>query len=112
MKIVFLNNAYDRSHPSVNSTNVGSEINLSSCIKNITLEQAKIDVPSFVGAPTTPEQVAELEEYIANIATKLKPKTGSILRGAGVKRLVDPITPTTDYDGVQRADTPTIGAFE
>lgn len=112
MKIVFLNSAYDVNHPSINSTNINSKIDFNTCIPNLTLDQAKIEIPSFVGSPTTPEQVAELEAYIANISTNLRPKADSILRGAGVKRLVDPITPTTDYDGVQRAETPTIGAFE
>lgn len=109
--IYILNNAYDTNNPTISGAE-GSEVDYNTCIPKLTLEQAKIEIPSFVGTPTTPEQVAELEAYIANIATKLRPKTGSILRGVGVKRLVDPITPTTDYDGVQRAETPTIGAFE
>ncbi len=105
---IFLNNAYDVAHPAITGGE-GSEINTSTCIQNLTAEQAKIEVPSFVGNATTPEQLAELEQYVKDIPTKLKPKLGSILKGAGVRRAE---VSANDFNGDERPDPCTIGAIE
>ena len=105
---IFLNNAYDVAHPTITG-GAGSEINTATCIENLTAEQAKIEVPSFVGNATTPEQLAELEQYVKDIPTKLKPKLGSILKGAGVRRAE---VSANDFNGDERLDPCTIGAIE
>ena len=105
---IFLNNAYDVAHPTITG-GAGSEINTATCIQNLTEEQAKIEVPSFVGNATTPEQLAELEQYVKDIPTKLKPKLGSILKGAGVRRAE---VSANDFNGDERLDPCTIGAIE
>jgi hypothetical protein len=105
---IFLNNAYDVAHPTITG-GAGSEIDTATCIQNLTAEQAKIEVPSFVGNATTPEQLAELEQYVKDIPTKLKPKLGSILKGAGVRRAE---VSANDFNGDERPDPCTIGAIE
>ena len=104
----FLNNAYDVAHPTITG-GAGSEIDTATCIQNLTAEQAKIEVPSFVGNATTPEQLAELEQYVKDIPKKLKPKLGSILKGAGVRRAE---VSANDFNGDERLDPCTIGAIE
>ena len=105
---IFLNNAYDVAHPTITG-GAGSEINTATCIQNLTAEQAKIEVPSFVGNATTPEQLAELEQYVKDIPKKLKPKLSSILKGAGVRRSE---VSANDFNGDERLDPCTIGAIE
>ncbi|HOE39887.1 MAG TPA: hypothetical protein PLY69_09945, partial [Bacteroidales bacterium] len=106
---IFRNNAYDVAHPTITG-GAGSDINTSTCIQNLTLEQAKIDVPTFIGEATTPEQLAELHAYAATITTKLKPKAGSVLKGAGVNN--DTYPNPTDYEGTERPEASTIGILE
>ena len=66
-------------------------------------------MPSFVGNATTPEQLAELEQYVKDIPKKLKPKLGSILKGEGVRRAE---VSANDFNGDERLDPCTIGAIE
>ena len=106
---IFRNNAYDVAHPTITG-GAGSDINIATCIANLTAEQVKIDVPTFIGAATTPEQLAELHAYAATITTKLKPKAGSILKGAGVNNATYPNP--TDYEGTVRPEASTIGILE
>ena len=106
---IFRNNAYDVAHPTITG-GAGSDINMATCIANLTALQAKIDVPTFIGAAATPEQLAELKAYAATITTKLKPKAGSVLKGAGVNNTTYPNP--TDYDGTERPEASTIGILE
>jgi hypothetical protein len=106
---IFRNNAYDTANPTITG-GAGSDIDFTTCLPNVTQEQIKIDVPSFVGAATTPEQLQELHDFAANILTKLRPKAGSILKGAGVNNVTYPNP--TDFEGAQRPEASTIGILE
>ena len=107
--VKFKNNASDAANPTITG-GAGSEIDLTSCIANLTALQAKITLPTFVGAPTTQAQVSELYLYLIDIPTKLQPAIDSILKGAGIK--LDDVT-TLDYNGNGRGlTTCTIGAIE
>ena len=106
---IFRNNSYDTAHPTITG-GAGSDIDTATCIQNLTIEQAKIEVPSFVGVATTEEQLQELHEYKEDILTNLKPKAGSILKGAGVNNTTYPNP--TDYEGTERPEASTIGILE
>ena len=107
--VKFKNNASDAANPTITG-GAGSEIDLTTCIANLTAEQAKIELPTFVGAPTTQAQVDELYQYLINIPTKLQPKLNSLLKNAGVMQ--EDVT-TLDYNGTARnLTTCTIGAIE
>ena len=107
--VKFRNNASDAPNPTVTG-GAGSNIDLTTCMQNITAEQVKIILPTFVGAPTTQAQVNELYQYLIDIPTKLQPAIDSILKGAGI--MLDDVT-TFDYNGKERGlTTCTIGAIE
>ena len=106
---IFRNNAYDTAHPTITG-GAGSDIDTATCIQNLTIEQAKIEVPSFVGVATTEEQLQELHEYKENILTNLRPQIGSTLIGAGVNNATYPNP--TDFEGVERPENCAIGILE
>ena len=107
--VKFRNNASDAPNPTVTG-GAGSNIDLTTCLQNITAEQVKITLPTFVGAPTTESQVSELYQYLIDIPTKLQPAIDSILKGAGI--MLDDVT-TVDYKAKGRGlITCTIGAIE
>lgn len=107
--VKFRNNASDAPNPTVTG-GAGSNIDLTTCLQNVTAEQVKIILPTFVGAPTTQAQVSELYQYLIEIPTKLQPGIDSILKGAGI--MLDDVT-TLDYNAKERGlTTCTIGAIE
>lgn len=111
LKYEFRNNATDAAVlPSVVSSNVESDIDLTSCITGITTTTAGVTIPSFAGLPTTEAQKQELKEYVKNIREHLKPLKTSILRGAGVNNATYPNL--SDFEGTERPEHCTIGAFE
>jgi hypothetical protein len=106
---VFRNNAYDTMHPTITGA-VGSDIDISTCLENVTLEQIKINVPTFVGNSTNETQINELKEFRENIVNNLRPKLGSILKGKGVNNVTYPNP--TDFEGNERPTDSTIGILE
>ena len=106
---IFRNNAYDRAHPTITG-GAGSDIDYNTCIPNATLEQVKIEVPTVIGQATTEAELQELHEYKENILTKLRPKEGSVLKGAGVNNTTYPNP--TDFEGAERPENSTIGILE
>ena len=108
---IFRNNAYDTAHPTITGA-TGSDIDTTTCIQNLTLEQAGIMALSFAGVPETPEQWTELNAYISE--AKARPKGVNLLKAAGINSVTYP-APTTDITGAARPLTPnsvTIGAYE
>ena len=104
------NNAIDLpAYPTVIGA-AGSDIDTSTCLSGITAILAGITVPSFVGVPTNQTQWDELNAYVANLRTHLKPLATSILKGKGVNNATYPNA--TDFEGTTRPAASTIGAFE
>ena len=108
---IMKNCAYDTSHPVGTATGVGSDFDKASCIEKVTLNDLKIDIPSFVGYADTPEKVAELDLFVDRLQYKMKPRSGSILIGGGVNYPAYP-SPSYDYYNRKRGAVPTIGLLE
>ena len=105
----FRNNVYDCPNPTL-SGGAGSDIDFTSCKPNITLNDVKIDVPSFVDLSANDTQLQELKDFATNIITHLKPKSGSILKGAGINNAT--YSNPTDFAGIARPANCTVGILE
>ena len=106
---IFRNNVYDCPNP-ILSGGEGSDIDFTTCKPNVTLTDVKIDVPSFVGLAANDTQLQELKDFATNIITHLKPKAGSILKGAGINNTT--YSNPNDFAGIVRPANCTVGILE